>query len=97
MGNYTRTVFIEIEVEVNFDYSPGCEMRMYMPNGDPGYPAEPEEWDICEVNIVANADEARSKTKEPKQVDIGDYLTSKEFDEIEQQLNDMGMEPDYDE
>jgi DnaJ-class molecular chaperone len=41
----------EHSVEVEFDYSPGRPGRMYMPNGDPGYPEEPEELVINKIAI----------------------------------------------
>ena len=93
MGAYSRTIEITIEVEVDFDYIPGTPGCMYLQNGDPGIPPEPEEWDICEVNVISNHDESGRK-RDPVKVDIGDYISSAEFDEIEQQLNDMGMEED---
>ena len=46
MATFTRTLRVEIEVEAAFAYYPGCEMRMYRPNGDPGYPAEPAEAEL---------------------------------------------------
>jgi len=39
----------EFEVEVHFTYSPGTPGRMYMPNGDPGYPDEPAEFEVVGV------------------------------------------------
>lgn len=34
---------------VGYEYSPGRPGRMYMPNGDPGYPDEPAELQIIEI------------------------------------------------
>ena len=39
----------EKEVTVQYDYSPGRPGRMYMPNGDPGYPDEPAECYVLKV------------------------------------------------
>jgi hypothetical protein len=36
-------------VTLGFFYQPGSPGRMYMPNGDPGYPPDPEEFEIQEV------------------------------------------------
>jgi len=84
MGSYTRMIEVTIEVEVEFDYVPGTDAVMYLPNGDPGYPAEPEEFLISEIRLGID-DEV---------IDIGDSLNASEMDQIEQALNDMGMD-DY--
>lgn len=39
------------DIEVFFDYSPPTPDVMYLPNGDPGYPGDPEELDIFELHI----------------------------------------------
>ncbi len=39
----------EFEVEVHFTYSPGTPDVMYMPNGDPGYPGDPAEYEVQKV------------------------------------------------
>jgi hypothetical protein len=38
-----------IEAEVIYDYTPSTPDVYYMPNGDPGYPGDPEEIDITEL------------------------------------------------
>ncbi len=43
----------EITVEVQADVTPGAPAVWYMPNGDPGYPAEPAE---CEITSVTDED-----------------------------------------
>jgi len=40
----------EIEVDVDYDYSPGTPDVMYMPNGDPGSPGDPAELTINSVH-----------------------------------------------
>lgn len=35
-----------VPVQVNFHYAPGSPGRHTLPNGDPGYPPEPDELDI---------------------------------------------------
>lgn len=42
----------EQTVEVEYDYSPGRPGKMYMRNGDPGYPDEPPECDVVSVRLV---------------------------------------------
>ena len=39
----------EQEVPVDYTYSAGRPGKMYMPNGDPGYPEEPAEAEILNV------------------------------------------------
>lgn len=39
----------EQDVEVSYSYSPGKPGRMYMRNGDPGYPDEPDVFEILSV------------------------------------------------
>ena len=39
-------------VRVHANYSAGRPMRMYMPNGDPGYPEDPAEMEITKVEII---------------------------------------------
>ena len=43
-GNWT--------LEVEGHYSPGRPGRMYLPNGDPGYPDEPPEFEIERVRAL---------------------------------------------
>lgn len=35
-----------LRLRIPFDYSPGTPDVLYLPNGDPGYPGTPEEWEI---------------------------------------------------
>jgi hypothetical protein len=39
----------EVLVTVDAEFTAGCAGRMYMSNGDPGYPDEPDEVDIVTV------------------------------------------------
>jgi cysteinyl-tRNA synthetase len=39
----------EHEVQVDYTYSAGRPGKMYMPNGDPGYPDEPAEAEILQL------------------------------------------------
>lgn len=70
----------EIELLVTFAYSydPG---RMYMPNGDPGYPPE-ESFDIEHVSLVNSND------------NVPEWIT---YEMIEQELVNSGhLDNDYD-
>lgn len=46
----TRTIY-GVEVEIDFDYSPGRPMTMYERNGDPGDPPEPAEVTINSISV----------------------------------------------
>jgi hypothetical protein len=48
-----------IEVTIEAEFIPGQPGRRYMPNGDPGYPDEPDE-----INILSITD-ANGKSHEP--------------------------------
>jgi hypothetical protein len=39
-------------LEISFDYSPGSPGVHTLSNGDPGFPDDPEEFDITEVSFV---------------------------------------------
>ena len=41
----------EQEVEVTYNYSPGTQDVMYLPNGDPGYPGDPAEFEILDITL----------------------------------------------
>lgn len=52
----TEAPFIEIEVgwqqlRCEYDYSPGSPDVHTLPNGDPGYPGDPEEFTVNRVTI----------------------------------------------
>lgn len=36
----------EVELTCDYDYSPSTPDVMYLPNGDPGYPGDPEEFTV---------------------------------------------------
>ena len=49
----------DVELSVEYDFvrgKPGC---FYLRNGDPGYPPEPDEYDIRDIKIITE------KTEEP--------------------------------
>jgi len=41
----------EIEVEVEYSYTPGTPDVMYLSNGDPGHPGDPAEFEILKVTF----------------------------------------------
>jgi hypothetical protein len=88
MGSITLT--IELDVEIDFDYSPGTEDVMYLPNGDPGYPGEAPELEVTRVY-------ARTKQGKPMIVDLINCLTDDDIRAIEDDIieNWEEEEPDY--
>ena len=44
----------EIECEITFTYSPGRPAVMYLRNGDPGYPADPDEIEFLSAAPYCN-------------------------------------------
>lgn len=60
----------EVDVEVEYSYSPSTPDVMYLSNGDPGYPGDPEECEILSVKLdekngrVLGEDEIDEKTYE---------------------------------
>lgn len=55
-----------VSLLVTGTYTKGCPGKMYMPNGDPGYPGEPEDFEAEKVEI--DTTDMRGK------VDITDLL-----------------------
>jgi hypothetical protein len=91
-GSNNRNIWVtspngedEIEVNVQYDwyYQPG---RMYLSNGDPGYPDESEveitDWDVVD---------------EEKPEWLTDELVQEAFDKAEIELFDDEEDDDYDE
>jgi len=74
----------EISVDVEMEYYPGCDMRMYMPNGDPGYPAESPEAEVQKVFIGFGDDRK----------DISELLSPDEITDLEDQF--LQEEPEDD-
>lgn len=53
MSKGTCAIMIgEQDFEVEFDYTPGTPDVMYLPNGDPGYPGDPEELELGKIHLV---------------------------------------------
>ena len=59
MSEFTTTIEVngdELDVVVEYTYSPGTPDVMYLSNGDPGYPGDPAE---CEVEAVYRTDDKK--------------------------------------
>jgi len=90
MSEFTTTIEVhgdELDVVVEFTYSPGTPDVMYLSNGDPGYPGDPGE---CEVEAVYRTDD-KKRVKDlmpalPK--DIIEYLFEQACSEGPESYND---------
>ena len=83
MSQHSTIIFYEdLAFEVDFDYSPGDPGRMYMANGDPGYPPEPEEWDVTEVRLV------NSEEKKIEPIDVTSVMTQTMMDFFNEQVKE---------
>jgi len=88
MSHFTGSTLItresddgEVVIEVEYKFYPGSPAVMYLSNGDPGYPAEPNEVEI--VSAKANGVEVE--------------LTDAEIEQVEVAAEENISEPDYDE
>jgi len=82
------TCWIELDVEVEYDYSPYREARMPSPSCETGEPPEAEEFEITWVWL---------KGVEGRMYDLAHLLTDKQLDNLEQQIRDSWpTEPDGD-
>jgi len=74
----------EIEVTISGWLEPPVSGRMYMPNGDPGYPAEGGYCESIAVYLVSKTE--RNKKGKFLEIDITDYFTDKYLDELSTEL-----------
>jgi hypothetical protein len=83
----TKKISVEIEVEVDGNYTKGSPGSFYRSNGDPGDPPEPPVFEIYSVHFGEK--------------DITKMLDDANFDwfQLEQEIIDdiENYEPDYDE
>jgi len=97
MGPFAKLV-------ICFDYSkgsPGCHTR---PNGDPGWPPEPEEVEITDVQVWAlnslSGAWVHTGVSLPEEVTDGDWIEEKAWEYIERQREEADVlraerEPDW--
>jgi len=79
----------DLSFEVDFDFTPGDPGRMYLANGDPGYPPEPPEWDVTAVRLV-NPDD-----KKANPVDVTGVMNNQMMDYFNEQVGEnIDDEPD---
>ena len=88
----------EQEVEVTGSYSPGSPAVMYLRNGDPGYPAEPPEFELQTFKLLFDGP-PESKKMEVLELpssllasldqDVADSLWEKGVTEGDEQLHEQ--------
>ena len=92
MSQHSAIIYYEdLAFEVDFDYSPGDPGRMYMANGDPGYPPEPEEWDVTRVMMIYPDESAI------KPVDVTSVMTQTMMDFFNEQVKEAMPDDEPDE
>jgi hypothetical protein len=64
------TYWGELDITVTGDYRAGVKGRLYLKNGDPGYPDEPEEFEITKIEHLGK--------------DITDQVPIEDYDGIEE-------------
>lgn len=79
----------EINVKVEYSYYAGCPGKMYMANGDPGYPEEPASIDILSIKEAETnreildeelSDSTRERLEDECMEHAADYALSVEED-----------------
>lgn len=65
---------------VDYGYYAGCPAKLYLRNGDPGYPAEPPEVEITKVLVKPNGD------------DISELLSADAIDKMCEAISEREME-----
>lgn len=82
-GNAYTTVTLEIEVEVEGHASPGCKEQgpTYACGGTPAEPPEMED-----IRVYLSRPVTVNGKQTVEHVEIGDYLSDKQLEEVEQQL-----------
>ena len=76
----------DLEVRVTFTYTPGMPGKMYLRNGDPGYPEEPAEVEIDEVIVRSY------RMGKVEEINIKDALSKPALDKIEEELLETDWE-----
>lgn len=82
MPGYRQQAYVELHVDVEYDFERGYPERRYLANGDPGYPGEPDHCALTGVYVGG--------------IDILDKLTDKERETLMNQLDaHVDDEPEY--
>ena len=80
---------VEIEVDVEANFSPSTPDVWYLANGDPGYPGDAEEIELTKIQQTGGFLPGADYTDEV-------LANRKELEHFEDQVRDHLPEPDYD-
>ena len=84
--------FTDTQVEVFFYYTPGCPAKMYLANGDPGYPEEYAEVELDSIlPVIRDCRYGNQHTGE----NIMPALSEETLDAIETMLLEMDYNEEY--
>ena len=91
---YSKSVYLTVagvegEVTADFSYYPGRPAVMYLRNGDPGYPEEPDEVELEELWF--------GKANSKHGIEVMKWLSSEQIIAIEEAILEEGIdefEPD---
>ena len=88
MSSYAGSIetTAELDVCVEYAYTPGREAVMTLSNGDPGYPAEPEELEVTGIFVGRGKD----------RISILKYFTDDQVELIADQALEDRPEDDHD-
>ena len=80
--------FTDAEVMVIFTYHKGQEGKMYLRNGDPGYPSEPPSVEIHEVYFTGMCEGCGQQIShlDKNNFDIKEALSKEVMDRLEEKL-----------
>jgi hypothetical protein len=70
----------DLEVKVKFTFTPRLPGKMYLRNGDPGYPSEPAEVEIDEVLVSSY------RMGKVEMINVKEILKKEVLDRIEEEL-----------
>lgn len=87
MATHQTEIDHEMQLSVDFNYTPATPDVFYLPNGDPGYPGEPAELEVTAVWLVS----ADGKQRLP----ITKLLTSDQITLIEEDIMEHWEDPGY--
>ena len=80
------------QLRVTFDFTPGTPDVMYLDNGDPGYPGDPEELQITKFELFIDDQVYSSRRRWIDVTDLVVELTGYDPAGIEKKLRDQGEE-----
>ena len=73
----TGSVTIELgghELRCSWEYTPATPDVMYLPNGDPGYPGDPDEFNVTKAELAAHLITPTGNKIAERWLDVTDLL-----------------------